>query len=63
MQGTHWLLDAIKEMEEYAEEHQLTGMMEGLGTVLEIYAAEASVHESEYQEVISKLKKQSGRTC
>lgn len=57
MQGTHWLLDVIKEMEAYAEENKLDGMLAGLGTVLEVYAAEASCCETERLKVIEKLKK------
>ena len=57
MRENHWLLDAIKEMEEYADANGLQGLVEGLGQVLEVYAAEAMVYDPAARAVAESLKK------
>ena len=41
MTTNQWLMDAIKEMEDYSRAYGLHGLTEGLGDVLAIYASEA----------------------
>jgi hypothetical protein len=57
MKDNHWLLDTIKEMEEFGEKQNLQGFVQGLGSVLEIYAAEAMPCSEQRSAVISSLRK------
>ena len=57
MKDNHWLLDTIKEMEKFGEQHNLQGVVQGLGRVLEIYAAEAMPCGEQRSAVISLIRK------
>lgn len=57
MNNKHWLLDAIDEMEKYAEQNKLQGLVEGLSGVLEVYAAEAMTSREQQNEIISRIQK------
>ena len=50
-----WLVDAIKDISEYAREEQLEGVLEGLSLVLETYAIEAGLEKHQQDEVLSLL--------
>jgi hypothetical protein len=54
----HWLLDAIMEMEEFAEKNSLQGVVEGLGNVLEVYASEAIPQTDVRAAVVSRVRKE-----
>ncbi|MFK7865122.1 MAG: hypothetical protein AB8B95_12955 [Pseudohongiellaceae bacterium] len=57
MKNKHWLLSAIEELEDFGKQNNLTGFVEGLAGVLEIYAAEATTNEKDCTEVISRIPK------
>jgi hypothetical protein len=57
MKDNHWLLDTIKEMEEFGEKQNLQGFVQGLGSVLEVYAAEAMPGGEQRSAVVSLLRK------
>jgi hypothetical protein len=54
----HWLLDAIMEMEEFADKNNLQGVVQGLGDVLEVYASEAIRQADAREAVISRVRKE-----
>lgn len=57
MNDNHWLLDTIKELEEFGEKQNLQGFVQGLGRVLEIYAAEAMPCGEQRSAIISYIRK------
>ena len=57
MKDNHWLLDAIKELEEFGDKQNLQGFVQGLGSVLEVYAAEAMPRSEQRSAITSIIRK------
>lgn len=56
MQEHNWLVSVVRELSAYAENKQVTGMLEGLQQVLIQYALEAELDEAERVALLKNLR-------